>query len=105
VFLLARSKLQAKILKDYIEGFLREPTLAPEVVRRTTDRIELRSGAVVEVIAADSRTLRGRTCVAILGDEAAYWRAQGESESSAEEVLAAAMPSMVSVPGGRAIAA
>jgi hypothetical protein len=79
---------------------LQAPLLAPEVVRRTAERIELRSGAVLEITTNDHRLIRGRSAIAVLGDEVSFWRADGESSSSDEEVIAAAAPSLMTAPGG-----
>jgi hypothetical protein len=100
VLLLGRDKTQARILRRYAEGLLQAELLKPVVTRQTTDRIELQSGAVLEVATNDARTIRGRTVIALLGDEASHWKSDGESESSDEEVVAAASPGMATVPGG-----
>jgi hypothetical protein len=100
VLLLAVDKRQAAVLRRYCAGLLETPLLAGEVVRQTEDEIEFRSGAVIEVGTNDHRLIRSRTCLATIGDEACFWRADGESASSDEEVIAACEPAMATVPGG-----
>ena len=100
VMLVACDKKQAAVLRRYADGLLQAPLLAPEVVRRTAERIELRSGAVLEITTNDHRLIRGRSAIAVLGDEVSFWRADGESSSSDEEVIAAAAPSLMTAPGG-----
>jgi hypothetical protein len=100
VMLVACDKKQAAVLRRYADGLLQAPLLAPEVVRRTEERIELRSGAVLEITTNDHRLIRGRSAIAVLGDEVSFWRADGESSSSDEEVIAAAAPSLMTAPGG-----
>ena len=100
VMLVACDKKQAAVLRRYADGLLQAPLLAPEVVRRTEERIELRSGAVLEITTNDHRLIRGRSAVAVLGDEVSFWRADGESSSSDEEVITAAAPSLMTAPGG-----
>lgn len=100
VLLLAVDKRQATVLRRYCSGLLEAPLLAGEVVRETETEIEFRSGAVIEVGTNDARLVRSRTCLGVVGDEACYWRADGEGASSDEEVISAAEPCMATVPGG-----
>lgn len=100
VALIGCDRKQAAVLRRYADGLLQTPLLAGEVTRRTEERIELRSGAVLEIVVNDHRTIRGRSCIAVLGDEASFWRADGESSSSDEEVIAAAAPSLMTAPDG-----
>jgi hypothetical protein len=100
VMLIGCDKKQAAVLRRYADGLLRAPLLAPEVMRRTEERIELRSGAALEITTNDHRLIRGRSAIAVLGDEVSFWRADGESSSSDEEVIAAAAPSLMTAPGG-----
>ncbi len=100
VALIGCDKKQAAVLRRYADGLLQSPLLAGEVVRRTEERIELRSGAALEICTNDHRTIRGRSAIAVLGDEASFWKSDGESSSSDEEVIAAAAPSLMTAPGG-----
>jgi hypothetical protein len=100
VLLLGTDKRQAAVLRRYCAGLLETPLLAGEVVRATEDEIEFRSGAVIEVGTNDHRLVRSRTCLAVIGDESCFWRADGEGANSDEEVVAAAEPGMATVPGG-----
>jgi hypothetical protein len=100
VSLIACDRKQARVLEGYCAGLLQAPLLRSQVRRRTMDRTELRSGGVLEVTTNDARLIRGRSAVAILGDEVAFWRSDGESASSDAEVMAAAMPSLMTAPGG-----
>ena len=98
--LMACDRRQAKVLQEYCDGLLQAPLLKPEVKRRTADRIELKSGAVLEIVTNDARLVRGRSAIALLGDECSFWRSDGESASSDTEVIAAATPSLLTAPGG-----
>lgn len=100
VLLLGTDRKQAQILKRYCLGLLRAPLLAPELVRETGDIIEFRNGAALEIATNDVRLVRGRSAIAVLGTEAAFWRTDQDSASSDEEVVAAAEPSMAMTPGG-----
>jgi hypothetical protein len=98
VLLLAPERKQAAILARYAAGICQGDLIAPEVVRQTADEIEFSTGAVIEVGVSDYRGLRGRTCLAIIFDEACF--AASEGASPLEEVVAAAEPSMATIPGG-----
>jgi hypothetical protein len=98
--LIACDRRQAKVLQEYADGLLQAPLLKPEVKRRTSERIELKSGAVLEICTNDVRLIRGRSAIALLGDECSFWRSDGESASSDTEVIAAATPSLLTAPGG-----
>jgi hypothetical protein len=100
VLLLAVDKKQAAVLSRYAAGICTGELIAPEVVRQTAEEIEFANGAVIEIGTNDHRTVRSRTCLAVIGDEACLWASDGESQSSDEEVVAAAEPSMATVPGG-----
>jgi hypothetical protein len=98
--LIGRDKRQAQVLRRYADGLLQAPLLAGEIERTTQERVELRSGAVLEVVTNDHRTIRSRSAIAVLGDEASFWKSDGESEGNDEEVVAAAAPSLMTAPGG-----
>ncbi len=99
--LLAVDRSQAAICRNYALGLIKaSPMLRGEVVRETADEIELRNGAAIVIGTNDHRLIRGRSVIALVGDEACFWRSDGESASSDEEVVAAAEPGMAMTPGG-----
>ena len=100
VILLGADRKQAAILRRYCDGFLRMPMLAQEVIRRTDEVIEFRNDASLEIATNDARLVRGRSAIAVLGSECAYWKTDEYSASSDEEVVAAAEPSMAMCPDG-----
>ena len=100
VILLGADRKQAAILRRYCEGLLRTPLLAQEVTRRTDEVIEFRNGATLEIATNDARLIRGRSAIAVLGSECAYWKTDEHAASSDEEVVAAAEPSMAMCPDG-----
>lgn len=98
VLLLAPSRRQAAILARYAAAIAGGPLIADEVLRQTADEIEFANGAVIEVGVSDWRTVRGRTILATIFDEACF--AAEEGASPIEEVVSAAEPGMATVPGG-----
>jgi hypothetical protein len=99
--LLGVDKAQAAICRNYAMGLIQaSEVLRDEVARETSDTIELRNGAAITIGTNDYRLIRGRSVIALVGDEACFWKSDGESASSDEEVIAAAEPAMAMTPGG-----
>ena len=95
VALLLPSTNRGGDVRNYALGLIKaSPMLRGEVVRETADEIELRNGAAIVIGTNDLRLIRGRSVIALVGDEACFWRSDGESASSDEEVVAAAEPGM-----------
>jgi hypothetical protein len=92
--LLGADKKQAAILRKYCQGLLQVPLLAAEVTRTTGELTEFRNGSSLEIATNDSRLVRGRSAIAVLGSECCHWRTDEHSSSSDEEVVSAAEPSM-----------
>jgi hypothetical protein len=101
VLILSASLSQAQKAFAYVRGiFERVPVLRELVVGETADSISLSTGADIEVCPANFRTLRGRTAVAVIADEIAFWR--NESNYSAnpdKEILDAARPALATTGG------
>ena len=99
VLVLAASRDQAQTVFSYIKGFLEaSPILRKEIAGQTAHEITLRNGVVVAVHSNSFRTVRGRTLIAAIFDEVAFWR----DESSATpdiEVYRATLPSLATTAG------
>lgn len=94
VLLLAADREQAKVAYGYILGLLRAcPVLEQEIVNVTADRIVLGSGVEIQVATSDFAAVRGRTVVAAVLDEFAFW-----SDDQGVEVLRALRPAMATQP-------
>jgi hypothetical protein len=101
VILLGRDKKQASILRRYCRGLLQVPALAKLVVRETSEIIEFKNGASLEIASNDVALVRGRSAIAVLGSECCHWRTAEFAASSDEEVVSAAEHSMaMTVDGG-----
>lgn len=74
VQVLAVDRDQAQVAFRYVKGFFGKPFFKQFVKRETADAIELTNGFAVEVATSDQRRVRGRTVVAALMDELAFWR-------------------------------
>jgi hypothetical protein len=101
VALLAVDRSQASIAFNYIKGYFTEvPALARLVKHIGDESIELTNHVAIEVHTADYRRIRGRTIIAAIFDEVAFWRSE-DSASPDFEVAAAVGPSMGRIPGHR----
>jgi hypothetical protein len=99
VLVLAASQAQAKTVFGYVRGFLDASSLLRrEVTAANQFEITLRNGIVIAVHSNSFRTVRGRTLVAAIFEEIAYWR----DESSANpdvETYRAVLPSLATTNG------
>ncbi len=99
VMLLASDRTQARILMNYIAAFFEGSSLLSSlVVHRTSGRIELRNQVDIEVHTSSYKSVRGRSLIACLCDELAFWRSD-ESVNPDTEVIRAVRPGLARVPG------
>jgi hypothetical protein len=85
---------QAGVVLGYIRGFLEaSPALRREVAAVRRYEIELRSGLILGVHPNSFRSIRGRTLVACVFDETAFWRDETSSQPDVE-VYTAVLPAL-----------
>jgi hypothetical protein len=106
VQVLAADRAQALVVLRYSHALLQalSPPFQPLIARRTREAIELTNGIVIEVTSCTVRSPRGRTVVAAILDEAAYWWSDESNANPDSEVVAAIRPSMATVPGALLLA-
>jgi len=98
VQVLAADKEQAKTILRYAKAFVkRVPMLRRLVERETNYGLELSNSIAIEIVTASFRTVRGRTVVACLADEVAFWHSE-ESANPDVEVINAIRPGMATIP-------
>ena len=102
VQLLAVDRDQAKVAFRYISSMFEKPLLAKMVARDTADTIELTNGFAIEVTTSDQRRVRGRTVVAAILDEVAFWKSEN-TNSPDVDVYRAVKPAMATMPGAMII--
>ena len=79
------TRAQASVIMNYCRGYLESSAvLRREVASVADDEIALRNGNVITTLAADYRSLRGRTLVCALLDEAAFLRSETSSTPDVE---------------------
>jgi hypothetical protein len=103
VLVIAGSVDQADAVFGFIKGFIEQsPALSREVVAFKRREVALRNGVIVGVHANSYRTVRGRTLVACVLDEVAFWR--DESTATPDiETYRAVLPSLATVPNSMLI--
>jgi hypothetical protein len=80
VLILSASLAQAQLIHGYARAFIEaSPILRDQLADYTADEIRLRNGIVIATHTNSFRSVRGRTLLACIFDEVAYWR----DESSA----------------------
>ena len=103
VAILAPSKSQGRIVRDYLRAIFESPLLAAEVAGESEDGFALVSGTRVEIMAGHYRTVRGYTLLAAIVDEIAFFGLDEEAKVRSDtELIAALRPGLATV-GGRLI--
>jgi hypothetical protein len=99
VLVLASSRDQARVVFEYIKGFLEEsPVLRQEIESITAWEIRLRNNVVIGTHANSFRSIRGRTLLACIFDEVSLWRDE-VSATPDIEVYRAVLPSLLASGG------
>ena len=99
VLVLAQTMGQARVVFDYALAFIEaSPILRQEIANTTAHEIRLHNGIIIATHANSYRSVRGRTLLACIFDESAFWR----DESSALpdiEAYRAVLPSLIRTGG------
>jgi hypothetical protein len=99
ILVLAPSRPQAALVFQYVQAFLRSsPMLATLIENETADEIKLKGNIVIAVHANSFRTVRGRTLLACIFDETAFW--QDETTANPDiETYRAVLPALATTGG------
>ena len=99
VLLLAASRSQASVAFQYVIGFRQaSPILRQQIESNTADEVKLKGNIIIGVHSNSYRTLRGRTLLAIIGDETSFWR-DDTSASPDVETYRACIPALAAARG------
>ncbi len=105
VMVLAVDRKQSRVLFKYIRALLQAvPELEDLIERETKESIDLKNGLSIEVHTSSYKSVRGRTVVAALLDEVAFWETSDDSANPDSEVLHALRPAMATIPNALLIA-
>lgn len=96
----APDREQGRNTLSYLKGLARHPLVAPHVLRVLKESVEFRSGAVVKVVTASWKAVRGFTFIDVVLEEAAFLQVEGSANPD-EEIAAAIRPALITVPGAR----
>jgi hypothetical protein len=96
VQVLAADRDQARIILRYTKALFKLPMLTRLIERETQWGLDLTNSVAIEVTTASFRSVRGRTTVAALCDEIAFWNDEGSNPDA--EVIKAIRPSMATIP-------
>jgi hypothetical protein len=98
VAIIAKDRTQAGVILSYIRGLIREIELFAELIEdELAESLRLSNGIVVEVHTASIGAPRGRTFLAVLADESAFWPT-GDSANPDVEVINAVRPGLSTIP-------
>jgi hypothetical protein len=83
------TRKQAEIIKDYALGFFqRSPILKGAIADVVADEIRLANGNIITTLTADYRSLRGRTLLLAILDEASFLRDENSATPDIEAARA-----------------
>jgi hypothetical protein len=99
VLVLAVDRAQARVCLDYARAYFDQvPLLKRLVKRQDAEEIELTNSVSFVVAANDYRSIRGRTILACVFDEVAYWRSELSTRPDIE-TYRAVRPALAAMPG------
>jgi hypothetical protein len=99
VVIVAASQDQARTVFGYVKGFLTEsPALRQEIASTSKSEIRLRNGVIIAIHTSSFRTIRGRTLLACIFDEVAYWRDETSVQPDVE-TYTAVLPALATTNG------
>ena len=100
VAIIAADRRQARVLLRYVVGTLRAvPMLAAMIEGEPlAESVTLTNGVVIEIHTGSIGSPRGRTFVAVLCDEIAFWQSADGAANPNSEVIAAVRPGLASIP-------
>lgn len=97
VMILASDRAQAKVIFSYVNALLDAPLLRGMVTNRLKESVELNNRVRIEIHTSSYRAVRGRTILAAICDELAFWQAE-DSANPDTEVIGALRPAMATIP-------
>ncbi len=100
VAIIAADRRQARVLLRYVVGTLRAvPMLAAMIDGEPlAESVALTNGVVIEIHTGSIGSPRGRTFVAVLADEIAFWHTDDAAANPDTEVIAAVRAGLASIP-------
>src|SRR5262245_3237026 len=105
VLVLASDRRQARVVFDYVRGFLRGvPMLERMIESETKEQVHLSNNVSIEVVSASFRATRGYTLAGVVLDEVAFWQSDELGANPDREIVRALRPGMATLPGSLLVA-
>jgi hypothetical protein len=106
VAIIAADRKQAKVIFGYISGLLHAvPRLAALIEDELAETIRLKNGTAIEIHTSSISSPRGRTYIAVLGDEIAFWQTDLSNANPDREVVNAVRPGLATLPSSMLLVA
>ncbi|MEX2310137.1 MAG: hypothetical protein WD738_21370 [Pirellulales bacterium] len=98
------TRVQGRIVRNYIRALYNEPMLRQEIVQeRTNDAFQLRSGNRLELLASDYRSVRGFTLLAVVVDEICFMGLDSSSRVRTDQQLVESLSPALATTNGKMI--
>ncbi len=98
IAIIAADRKQGRVILRYVVGALRVvPLLEPMIALEQAESVRLTNGVVVEIHTGSIASPRGRTFVAVLADEIAFWHSDNSANPDVD-VIASVRPGLASIP-------
>jgi hypothetical protein len=104
VAVVAPTRLQARVCKNYLSAIFQVPVLKAEVVDQDRTGFTLRSGIRLEVMTGNFKTIRGFTLVAAIIDEICFFGVDEEAKIKSDTELVRAVSPSLATSHGKLIA-
>jgi hypothetical protein len=106
VMIIAKDRRQARVIKRYIVGLIKEvPMLRRVLLDETAEIVTLKNRISIEIHTASFRSTRGYSTVAVLLDEIAFWPSSEDAAEPDVEVINAIRPGMATIPSSMMLCA
>jgi len=101
VAILAPTKKQGRIVKNYLRAIFAEtPLLQNEIENETSEGFLLSNGVLIEILVGDFRAIRGYTLLSAIVDEICFFGLDAESKVRSDtELIRAIKPSLATTNG------
>ncbi len=98
IAIIAAKREQARVILKYCAGLLRSSDiLEKEIEDELTEVLRLKNGTQIEIHTGTIASPRGRTFIAVLADEIAFW-ASDTSANPDKDVITAVRPGLMTIP-------
>jgi hypothetical protein len=98
IAIIAADRKQAQVIFRYVSGALRaSPLLADLIEDELNETLKLSNGVMIEIHTGSVGAPRGRTFLAVLADECAFWQ-NGDAANPDIEIINAVRPGLASIP-------